>query len=287
MEPIYTVVSSILYNNWNKQMNLASASHIEANTYSEQAEVAIEFCDIWKSFDTSHVLQGIDLLVNRGETVSLVGNSGTGKSILLKMLIGLLKPDRGQIRIEGHPVQDLQETQWMTYRRRVSMVFQANALFDSMSVYENIAFPLRQHLKMPDEQIRTRVAEVLDWVLLPGIEALYPQELSGGMKKRVGLARAIAVEPDILLYDEPTAGLDPVSTTAIDEIILRFQRERQVSSVVVTHDLRSAIHVGNRIALLHHGQVLACDTPERILANTDPIIQTFFEGYRQANELLS
>lgn len=248
---------------------------------------ALEFRDVHKTFDRGdEVLKGINLTVGWGETVSLVGNSSTGKSVLVKMLIGLLRPSQGTILVGGEEVQGLSEQAWMPIRKRVSMVFQANALFDSMTVYENIAFPLRQHFAMPESEIKDRVAQVLEWVLLPGIERQYPQELSGGMRKRVGVARGIVTEPEILLYDEPTAGLDPVSTTVIDEMIQRFQKERGVSSIVITHDLKSAMSVGDRVALLNRGVVWACGTPEDMLAMPDPFVQGFFEGYRLAMELL-
>lgn len=247
----------------------------------------IEFRDIHKAFGGLHVLKGIDLPIYRGETVSLVGNSGTGKSILVKMLIGLLAPDRGKLFFEGQEIQDLKERDWMPLRRRISMLFQANALFDSLTVYENIAYPLREHLKMPEAEIKARVAQVLEWVLLPGIQQQYPSELSGGMRKRVGVARAIVTEPEVLLYDEPTAGLDPISTTVIDRMVKRFQSERGVTSVVITHDLRSAISVGDRIALLHDGHVIAYQSPQQILANQDPLVLAFFEGYRMMQEYLS
>ena len=249
-------------------------------------EWIIEFIDVAKSFAGLNVLEGINLGIRRGETLSLVGNSGTGKSILAKMLIGLLFPDSGSIRIRGKEVHHFNESDWMPIRKQVSMVFQANALFDSMNVYENIAYPLRQHMTLPESEIKRRVAQVLEWVLLPGIEQQYPQELSGGMRKRIGLARAIVTEPEILLYDEPTAGLDPVSTTVIDEMILRFQRERGVSAIVITHDLKSAMNVGNRVALLREGKVWACASPEDILAHPDPHVQNFFEGYRISMEML-
>lgn len=248
---------------------------------------ALEFHAVRKSFEGGdEVLKGVELLIPWGETVSLVGNSSTGKSILVKMLIGLLRPTQGKILIGGQEVQEFSEQEWMPVRKRVSMVFQANALFDSMTVYENIAFPLRQHFHMPESEIKDRVAQVLEWVLLPGIERQYPQELSGGMRKRVGVARGIVTQPEILLYDEPTAGLDPVSTTVIDEMIQRFQQERGVTSIVITHDLKSAMSVGNRVALLNKGVVWACDVPEQILQHPDPFVQGFFEGYRLATELL-
>lgn len=249
-------------------------------------DVLFEFRDIWKSFDENDVLKGIDLRLYRGETLSLVGNSGTGKSILVKMLIGLLSPDRGSIQLEGRDIQEYKEHEWMEVRKRVSMVFQGNALFDSETVFGNIAYPMRQHLDIPEEEMLRRTSEVLSWVLLPGIEDRYPVELSGGMRKRVGVARAIVMQPEVILYDEPTAGLDPVSTTVVDDMIKRFQRERGVTSIVITHDLKSAMNVADRVALLNQGKVWICDTPDAVLASEDPFVRGFFEGYRLAKELL-
>lgn len=257
-----------------------------SNHHTQDASVLFEFRDIWKSFGPHEVLQGINLQVRKGETLSLVGNSGTGKSILVKMLIGLLFPDKGSIWFEGKNVTDLNEAGWMEVRKQVSMVFQANALFDSETVYGNIAYPMIQHLELPEEEMRRRTAEVLSWVLLPGIEDRYPTELSGGMRKRVGVARAIVMAPEVILYDEPTAGLDPVSTTVVDEMIKRFQHERGVTSVVITHDLKSAMNVGDRVALLNQGKVWICDTPDAIMQSEDPFVRGFFEGYRLAQEML-
>lgn len=246
----------------------------------------LEFRDIHKAFGKLQVLKGIHLSVYRGETVSLVGNSGTGKSILVKMLIGLVKPDQGDILVEGQRVNDLRETEWMPLRKRLSMVFQANALFDSLTVYENLAYPLRENDSVPEEEIRKRAARVLADVKLPGIEALYPSELSGGMRKRVGFARAIITQPECVLYDEPTAGLDPISTTVIDRMIRRFQRDLGVTSIVITHDLKSAVSVGDRIALLHDGVVWAVAPPDQILIDPDPVVQRFFEGYQMSKKIL-
>ncbi|MCB9640059.1 MAG: ABC transporter ATP-binding protein [Myxococcales bacterium] len=246
----------------------------------------LEFRDVHKSFGKLQVLKGINLTVHQGETVSLVGNSGTGKSILVKMLVGLLRPDQGDVLIEGQRVNDLRESEWMPVRKRVSMVFQANALFDSLTVYENLAYPLRENDNLPEEEIASRVSRVLSDVKLPGIEKQYPSELSGGMRKRIGFARAIITQPECVLYDEPTAGLDPISTTVIDRMIRRFQRDLGVTSIVITHDLKSAMSVGDRVALLHDGLVWAAAPPEDLLVDPDPVVQGFFEGYRMMKEIL-
>ena len=239
-----------------------------------------------KSFGDLHVIDALDLSIRKGETLSLVGNSGTGKSVLIKMLIGLLQPDQGKIWLEGREVQNFDEQEWMPIRRYTSMLFQANALFDSLTVYENIAYPLREHFSMPEQEISNKVSEVLEWVLLPGIEYQYPSELSGGMRKRIGVARAIVTQPQIVLYDEPTAGLDPISTTVVGNMIKRLQHQNGVTSIVITHDLKSAMEVGDRVALLHQGKVQGVDTPDGMLASTDPVIHDFFEGYRMMMEVL-
>ncbi len=249
-------------------------------------EAYIEFRDVTKQFGERVVLDALNLRIRRGETLALVGNSGTGKSVLIKMLIGLLKPEKGQIFFDGQEVQDFDEAAWMPLRRTTSMLFQANALFDSLTVFENIAYPLREHLSLSEEEISYKVKEVLDWVLLPGIEQQYPSELSGGMRKRIGVARAIVTQPEVILYDEPTAGLDPISTTVVDNMIKRLQRQNGVTSIVITHDLRSAFDVGDRIALLHEGKVRALATPDEILQDTDPVVFNFFEGYRMMKEYL-
>jgi phospholipid/cholesterol/gamma-HCH transport system ATP-binding protein len=249
-------------------------------------EALFQLRGVQKRFGELVVIDGLDLDVYRGETLSLVGNSGTGKSILVKMLIGLLEPEQGDLWFGGHHLQGLSEQEWMPIRQQVSMVFQANALFDSLTVHDNLAYPLRQHTEMPEDEISRRVTQVLSWVNLPGVEALYPSEMSGGMRKRAGVARAIITEPDVILYDEPTAGLDPISTTVIDDMIKRFQRERGVTSIVITHDLRSALSVADRVALLHEGRVHAVAPPDEILQNEDPVVYNFFEGYRMMMSLL-
>ena len=247
----------------------------------------IELIDVTKQFGNLVVLEQLNLSIKQGETLALVGNSGTGKSILIKMLIGLLKPNSGKILFENQEVHHYTEDEWMPLRRTTSMLFQANALFDSLTVFENIAYPLREHLTLTEEEITHKVKEVLDWVLLPGIEAQYPSELSGGMRKRIGVARAIVTKPSIILYDEPTAGLDPISTTVVGNMIKRLQYQNGVTSIVITHDLRSAFEIGDRLALLHNKKVHAIGSPEEMLQNTDPIVSNFFEGYRMMQEYLT
>jgi phospholipid/cholesterol/gamma-HCH transport system ATP-binding protein len=238
----------------------------------------IEFVDVHKAFGPKQVLRGFSLTVEEGETLSLVGFSGAGKSVALKHVVGLLKPDRGTVRVDGQDVPSLGRKELYELRRRVGYVFQFAALFDSLTVGENIAMGLRRQGTMDERQIRERVAEALALVELEGFEDRYPPELSGGQRKRAGLARAIAFRPKYLLYDEPTSGLDPVTTTVIDRLILKMKRELGVTSLVITHDMHSAYRISDRIAMLYEGRVLQIGTPEEIRATTHPIVRGFVEG---------
>ncbi len=224
------------------------------------------------------MLQGVTLDILRGETVVVIGGSGTGKSVLLRHVIGLHRPDAGRVLVDGVDVTDLDEGELMPVRRRISMVFQAGALFDSMSVHENIAFGLREIGELDEEQIAGRVREKLALVELEGIEDLMPQDLSGGMRKRVALARAIAMEPDGLLYDEPTTGLDPITANAINRLIRSIQRALGVTSIVVTHDLASAFHVGDRLAYLYDGRLVFVGSMEEARSSDDPRLKAFLSG---------
>ncbi len=241
----------------------------------------IRFDEVHKSFGPKKVLQGVSLDIRRGETVVVVGGSGTGKSVLLRHVIGLHRPDAGSVVVDGVDVTDLDEGDLMPVRRRVSMVFQAGALFDSMSVYENIAFGLREIGELDDDRIEARVREKLALVELEGVEELMPQDLSGGMRKRVALARAIAMEPDGLLYDEPTTGLDPITANAINRLIRSIQRALGVTSIVVTHDIRSAFHVGDRLAYLYDGRLVFVGTMEEARTSEDPRLRAFLSGDSQ------
>jgi phospholipid/cholesterol/gamma-HCH transport system ATP-binding protein len=231
-----------------------------------------------KRLGTKQVLDGVDLDVEAGETVVVLGPSGTGKSVLLKHIIGLMKPDEGSIEIEGEDIAHMDEAELNRVRKRFGMLFQGAALFDSLTVGENVALPMREHLKLPEAEIRRRVAERLSWVGLQGVEDMKPASLSGGMKKRVGLARAVAIDPAYILYDEPTTGLDPIMSDVINELIRSIQKRMGVTSVVVTHDLHSAWKVGDRLALLHEGRVQFTGTPAEAQATNDLLVRQFIEG---------
>ena len=247
----------------------------------------LDYQEISKSFDGSQVLEALDLSINGGEVFGLLGNSGTGKTILIKMAIGLLKPDSGRILLDGREITTLTEEELLPVRQRVSMLFQSNALFDSLTVLDNIAYPLREQTTSSDEEIRSRVSELLGWVLLPGIEDLLPSQLSGGMKKRVGLARAMATAPEVILFDEPTAGLDPVSTTVVNRMIQRVRDERGTTSIVITHDVKSALTISDRVAILADGGAVAIGTPEEVLACREPRVREFLQGYRLGEKYLA
>ena len=230
------------------------------------------------TFGTHTVLDNIDLDVYKGETLAVLGPSGTGKSTVLRSMIGLLEPNGGQIFIQGEDVSGLDEDGWNRLRMKMGMVFQYSALFDFLTVGENVAFGLRQHTDKSDEEIQGIVTQMLDLVGLPGTQNLYPAELSGGMKKRVGLARAIAVNPEIVLYDEPTAGLDPIMSRNISRLIKKTQEQLHVTSVLVTHDMQSAFYAADRVAMLYEGHIVAIGTAEEMKNSTNPIVKAFIEG---------
>lgn len=244
-------------------------------------DVIIEYKDVSKSFGKKVVFAGMNLKILRGETITIMGGSGIGKSVALKLLIGLLKPDSGQIFVDGLDVVPLSESEYIKIRRKIGMVFQSAALFDSLTVGENVAYPLREQFNLSEEEIQKRVAKFLGLVGLEGAQDLMPSELSGGMKKRVGLARAIATEPEIILYDEPTTGLDPYNIHRINELIIKMQKELNVTSIVVTHDISSALAVSNRIALIHQKRIATVRTIEEIKARKDPLLIEFMEGRLQ------
>jgi len=224
------------------------------------------------------VLNGVDLDIPAGRTLVVLGRSGTGKSVLLKHIIGLMQPDAGSIEVDGEDITRLGEHDLNRVRQRFGMLFQGSALFDSLTVGENVALPLREHSRLTDAQVRERVAERLDWVGLRSVEGMKPASLSGGMRKRVGLARAIAMDPAYMLYDEPTTGLDPIMSDVINRLIRSLQSRIGVTSVVVTHDLHSAWHVGDRLALLHEGRVQFTGTPDEARLTTDALMRQFIEG---------
>jgi phospholipid/cholesterol/gamma-HCH transport system ATP-binding protein len=231
-----------------------------------------------KSFNGKTVLQGVDLDVHEGETLVVLGGSGQGKSVILRHLNGLVAPDAGEVRIGGRLLSGLSEDQLYEIRKQVAMVFQLGALFDSLTVYGNISYPLREHANLREAQVRARVAELLEMVDLSGTERLYPAELSGGMKKRVALARAIALQPRAVLYDEPTTGLDPIVTMRINELIRSLQRRLGLASVVVTHDLKSAFAVGDRFALLEDGRIRFNGTVEEARNTRDELMGQFLKA---------
>ena len=234
------------------------------------AEAVISLRQLNITFGTHTVLDNIDLDVYRGETLAILGPSGTGKSTVLRSMIGLLEPNGGKIYIQGEDVSELDEDGWNRLRMKMGMVFQYSALFDFLTVGENVAFGLRQHTDKGEEEIRQIVAQMLEMVGLPDTQDLYPAELSGGMKKRVGLARAIAVSPEIVLYDEPTAGLDPIMSHNISRLIKKTQQQLHVTSVLVTHDMQSAFYAADRVAMLYKGRIVAIGTAEEMQQSTNP-----------------
>jgi len=238
----------------------------------------IRIVDLHKSFGSKPVLNGVSLEVSKGETMVVIGQSGSGKSVLLKLLIGIMRPDRGEIRIDGMDVAALRGDALLLVTRKFGMLFQAAALFDSMTVAQNVAFGLERYTDLGPDEIAGRVADSLARVGLRGIEGLMPHELSGGMKKRVGLARAIAYGPEIILYDEPSTGIDPIRADAINELIVLLKKEMNVTSVVITHDMVSATKVADRMAMLYEGRIIALGTPEDIRNSADPIVQQFIHG---------
>ena len=234
--------------------------------------------DVAKAFGPKVVLAGCDLEVVEGETMVVIGYSGAGKSVLLKTIVGLLQPDRGRAVVDGRIVQELRREDLYELRRQVGYVFQFAALFDSMTVAENVAMGLQRMGTMSDEQIDERVEESLRLVELEGYGPRMPSELSGGQRKRAGLARAIATRPKYLLYDEPTTGLDPVTTAVIDRLILKLKHELRVTSIVITHDMQSAYRVGDRIAMLYEGRIRQVGLPEEIRQSNDTVVRGFVEG---------
>lgn len=236
----------------------------------------IKLVDVCKSFDKTKALRNINLQIKEGETLAIIGGSGSGKSTLLRLLIGLIRPTSGQILVRGKDVAGYSEEEWDKLRLRMGMVFQYSALFDSMTVGDNVAFGLREHTRLSEEEIGRIVREKLALVGLKGVEQMMPSELSGGMKKRVGLARAIAIEPSVIFYDEPSSGLDPIMTARIDELIVSTQKKLGVTSVVVTHDMASACRIADRIAMVYEGELIAVDTVERFKAIEDERVRAFF-----------
>jgi phospholipid/cholesterol/gamma-HCH transport system ATP-binding protein len=246
----------------------------------------IRFSGVRKAFGPKVVFAGLDLEIERSQVLTVVGGSGMGKSVMLKLLIGLLQSDAGSIVFDGQELTRCGEREFSRVRQRIAMLFQAGALFDSLSVGENVIYGLEEHFlrKMSREEMRARGAWALELVDLPGIESMQPADLSGGMRKRVALARAIAVRPEVLLYDEPTTGLDPINTARINHLILGLQRKLSITSVVVTHDMKSAFAISHRIAMIHRGRVIAHGTVDEFRASRDQRVQDFIEGRAPVKE---
>lgn len=249
-------------------------------------EPIIKFRDVKKAFGDKVIYRGLSLDVYPGETITVIGGSGVGKSVMLKMLIRLLEADKGSITFHGEEITTMTETKARLLRRRIAMLFQGAALFDSISVGDNVAYGLHEHYR--DEMTEAQIAERVDWALslvgLPGIEAMRPSDLSGGMKKRVGLARAIAVQPEVLLYDEPTTGLDPINTERINHLIRGLKKALTVTSIVVTHDMKSAFSISDRMAMVQAGEIILQGTPTEFERSKDTRVESFIRGIAPVNE---
>jgi phospholipid/cholesterol/gamma-HCH transport system ATP-binding protein len=259
---------------------------VPIDTHTAYGEVLIRFRNVKKRFGPKVIYDALDLDVRRGETLTVMGGSGVGKSVMLKMLIGLLVPDDGSILFDGTELMKLDDTQYGVIRRRIGMLFQGAALFDSLTVGENVAYGLREHFhhKMTEAEIEERVATSLQLVGLPGIFDMVPSDLSGGMKKRVGLARTIALQPEVILYDEPTTGLDPVNTARINHLITGISDALKITSIVVTHDMGTAFSVSDKLAFIYRGKVLMHGTPEEFKTSKDVRIYNFIHGIAPKSE---
>ncbi len=246
----------------------------------------VSFSGVKKAFGPKVIYRSLDLEVFPGETLTIMGGSGVGKSVALKLLIRLLESDGGSIKFHGEEVTTMDDRRVSQVRRRIAMLFQGAALFDSVSVGDNVEYGLREHYRaeMTNDQMKERVHWALSLVGLPGIEAMRPSDLSGGMKKRVGLARAIAVQPEVVLYDEPTTGLDPINTERINHLIKGLKRAIDVTSIVVTHDMKSAFGISDRLAMVYAGGIILCGTPEEFKQSRDPRVHDFIHGVAPVNE---
>ena len=244
----------------------------------------IEFRGVKKAFGPKAVYRDLNLDIHEREVITIIGGSGQGKSVMLKMLIGLLDIDGGHISFDGQEISGYTEAQYAPVRKRVAMLFQASALFDSLTTKENVAYGLREQLEMSEKEISERVRESLTYVGLPGTEETWPADMSAGMKKRVSLARALAIRPEVLLYDEPTTGLDPINVTRIADLIEHLNETVDVTSVVVTHDIDTALAISDRIAMIQDGYVIFSGTPDELLASEDPRVRDFIEGNAPVDE---
>jgi len=243
-----------------------------------EEDFLIRIEDLHKSFGDQVVLDGVDLNIPRGGVVVVIGGSGEGKTVLLKHVIGLLSPDRGRIYVDGVDICRLSNWQMREIRKKFGMLFQGAALFDSMTVGENVAFPLREHTRLKEKEIRSRVEARLAQVGLHGVEEKYPSELSGGMGKRVGLARALALEPEIVLFDEPTTGLDPILSDVINDLIMSTQKRLGITFILISHDVKGAFRLADRIAMLYQGKIIAQGSPAEMQNNPNPVLQQFLAG---------
>lgn len=238
----------------------------------------IRLVNLNKKFGRNHVLRDLNLDIEAGKTTVIIGRSGGGKSVLLKHIIGLIRPDSGQVIIDGTDIAKLEDEELNEVRKKFGMLFQGGALFDSMTLGENVAFPLREHAKKNAHEIKDIVAERLLAVGMPGLEHLMPSELSGGMKKRAGLARAIALHPEIVLFDEPTTGLDPVMAEAINQLIIETQKRFNLTCIATSHDMHSIFTIGHKIAMIYEGRIIEYGTPEELRASANPVLQQFISG---------
>ncbi len=258
----------------------------EKTTPRAAGETLIRFDGVHKSFGPKVIYSGLNLEIRRGETITIMGPSGSGKSVMLKMLIGLLQADAGQILFDGADITAMDDRERTDVRRRIAYLFQGAALFDSLNVGENVAYGLREQFwnKMTDEEIRARVAQSLELVGLPGIQAMRPSDLSGGMKKRVGLARTLALQPEVILYDEPTTGLDPINTARINHLIVAIQRALHLTSVVITHDMGTAFSVSDRLAMIGKGRILLVGSKEEFRNTHNQNVHNFINGIAPPSE---
>jgi len=244
----------------------------------KESAIKIRVVSLYKSFGEKDVLHGINIAVRQGESMVVIGGSGSGKTVLIKCIIGLMRPDQGEIHVDGLEITSLDEKRMNEVRKKFGMLFQGGALFDSMTVWENVGFGLRQQTRLGEEEIRRVASEKLALVGLKNVEDLMPAELSGGMRKRVSLARAIAMEPEILLYDEPTTGIDPIMADAINDLIVQMKEKLNVTSIAITHDMKSAYKIADRIAMLYQGKIIEVGTPGEIRNSSNPMVQQFIEG---------
>ena len=265
---------------------MAQDSHDQNQPKTAQGETLIRFSGVKKRFGPKVIYDGLELDIKRGETVTIMGGSGVGKSVALKMLIGLLRVDDGLIEFDGIDLTKLSDRDYGEIRQRIGMLFQGAALFDSLTVGENVAYGLREHdyKQMQESEIQERVAMSLQLVGLPGIEDMVPSDLSGGMKKRVGLARCIAVQPEVILYDEPTTGLDPINTARINHLITGISDALKITSIVVTHDMGTAFEVSDRLAMVYRGKILLQAPPAKFKESQDPRIKNFIQGIAPKGE---